>query len=1447
MVGRLYDTDGTTILEENHFNSWNSKLWSRVRSTFSVDLNNMYTTLRSNGLFTLENMLSYFERVWEVIPPKMYNESQQIKYINDGATGMVALHGNRKLQIKKWLRERIAYLDSKFGYYAGGGTNEQYVNFRMNYQGAVSLDISTYYTVYAKVRWASKNEQIIRIAKGQKKTFSYYSDVGTDREVMIMLPESLKTIENISNIHPNSIDISKATKLTQIEAHNPNLFSVDLSKNKYLRKVDFNGCEKLGTETATMSLNYCKYLNYVDLRGTKLTAVTFGTKGGSLRKIYYPSTIQSLNLVNQGLLTDMILPYGADGSKAPVDLATINVENCPLIERLIDLENDPTSLSGMKYCRNLTLNNSIKLKKFNFYGFTRLANVNLQNMESLEEVDFLNMTEVGQTSDLRYIGVSACPNMTTISMNVDNPNYEITWANDSILDLQTSGGVRNIYSNCVIKGLNTILLPVTIENMYFTNEYGSGYSDIINIWSPSSATVSKTGVYPIAYHLNNNNETDDYTGIDFKDLHLYNIDLGALVKIPNAINFSLYPTNTNPNFNKNRDGSTLPYLQPEGILDLSNYTESLARFFNGVDLDKLQIIVNNLLSQKDLSYCFYNSTFSDRSRVSPILDNLVEVSNLDYCFYRTSIDSIDILNSVNLASTSCSLRYTFGGCPNIVELVDVVIPNSVSTAEGIFSDNTNLRTITNITINSPIATKLLKGCSQLASITGVITSPVLESLLEDCYKLSDISQFTIDSIPTNLKAFVKGTKLLKTLNLENVDLAQNIYFDEMCMNSGVTMLKMRGQLGVRKSTWANFISGTNNLYVDLSNSSFISNNFNNKNNFNGGNNFTVDFSNANLSQYLSFKGYFANGGIKKLIIDGAKFNVSGVSFENMCMNCTKLIEDVIFPANYVTNVTNCYNGCTNLKTVHSNWKQTYGKSGFAYDNCYTGCTGIYTIDDVVVVNEYSTGLDEIPVKWGGYGMDSSVCGIYELTFTETDANDEPTTVVYETKWQSYNYNAPSKRVNWGDGTITEDGSTTHTYVSPGVYIVKGNILLGTNQTLTDSTKNHLTKVIQHPSSVQPYYNGCKKLNYAKLRRNFTNTRQIFEGCGLLETLDISESNFENCSDYTGFLNGCKQLRKDGIIGFDNLQFRGRMESTFKDCINFGDWSFVLEKDFSEVTSLYGTFQSSSFDIEDISSASFDNVTNYTLAFAGTPITQHHVKFSNKVRMLERTYINCKNLTKVTMTADSDLSNVYRRVGMFSGCTNLIEEFDFSTINPNISEGAGNNTELSTGFPNTDVYSNCGNLVTIEKFKCLNYLCNYAGAYGNMGASPVGGCTNLKVLKEFDVTFTKSFPTARDIFINNDYWISQGWRWFIGLNNLQEIGFKGEVYSADDFRDYRILRGCKTQNFTADTWQSFVDIFPDNSSTGITKRVCVGTNIAHIPETYANLLTSKGYTLYAANS
>ena len=578
----------------------------------------------------------------------------------------------------------------------------------------------------------------------------------------------------------------------------------------------------------------------------------------------------------------MVLPYGENGNNAAVDLATINIENCPNIQRMIDLSTDPTSLSGMKYCRNLTLNNAIKLTNFNFYGFTRLANVNLQNMDNLKEVDFLNMTEVGQTSDLRYIGISACPNMTTISMNVDNPNYEITWATDSILDLQTAGGVKNIYSNCVIKGLTTILLPVTIENMYFTNEYGSGYSDIVNIWSPSSATVSKTGVYPVSYHLNSNNEVDDYTGIDFKDLHLYNIDLGALVRIPNAINFSLYPTNTNPNFNKNRDGNTLPYLQPIGTLDLSNYTESLARFFNGVNLNNLQLVVNKTLPQTNLSYCFYNSTFDDGDKIAPVLDNLISISNMDYCFYKTSISDISILNRVNFANGT-SMRYCFAYCPNIIELTDTTLSSKIGDSSYMFSGS-GLTTVRNVTTSSRNITgffsycnnlvvvenfvadgtdsyeSLFQGCAMsLPPLTSIPDNIVnIKNMYRDCPNLTSINNFIFHENLVEVEGFIIGCS--KLTNANNVSIAGSFYND---IFRGVSSLKYVNNLLItyvgRSMNFAHMFDGCNDLIeMSFHSDSYTEQVISMDYMFRGTSMKSLDFSNVSFPKITSMKYMFAD-------------------------------------------------------------------------------------------------------------------------------------------------------------------------------------------------------------------------------------------------------------------------------------------------------------------------------------------------------------------------------------------------------------------------------------------------------------------------------------------------------------------------------------------------------------------------------------------------------------
>ena len=164
-VGNIYDEENPdVIVEPNQFNSWNGRLCERMRNTFGADLKAMWTTLRANGTFNYDNFIKYFDEIWDVLPPTMYNASQQIKYIDYGTTGQVALHGNRKHQIKKFLRERLAYLDSKFEFYSDGGS-ENYVNIRMNTLGDVSLTVETYYPVYYTIKWATNNIETHRILK----------------------------------------------------------------------------------------------------------------------------------------------------------------------------------------------------------------------------------------------------------------------------------------------------------------------------------------------------------------------------------------------------------------------------------------------------------------------------------------------------------------------------------------------------------------------------------------------------------------------------------------------------------------------------------------------------------------------------------------------------------------------------------------------------------------------------------------------------------------------------------------------------------------------------------------------------------------------------------------------------------------------------------------------------------------------------------------------------------------------------------------------------------------------------------------------------------------------------------------------------------------------------------------------------------------------------------
>ena len=751
-------------IESGSYNTSNSNLWSKVWDYFNTELKEEWAKMRQDR-FTLDNLMEYiYNQQIAQIPAKMYNDDAQVKYLEFGSLYTYCCHGNKEHQIRRWLRERIAYVDSMLGYFT---SQDDQVTIRMNKSGPVSFSVTTYIPLYFSVKWsnATGGTQTIKMKRGETKEFSYNSTTATDQEVIIYHAQYIKDLNNLSNLNPSSCILANALKLTNVEIHSPLLYNVNVTNNKYLRNINLRNCTALGTVTATgssLDLSKCKYLQHCDIYNTNLTEVQLGSEGGSLLDIFYPKSVQTIQLIKQRLLHTIGLPYGNNGDEIPTSLYTVTIQECPNITKLNTSTNAAinSSFVSMSYCNNLTIRNSLDLEELNFDGFHRLKNVVIENMYNLTSIGFNDLLPRGETSTIQYIGMSNCPKLETLELNCTSNDYEITFADKAVLNLGGLFGLKSITSNCVLKGIETIVVPMKLESMFFTNDYGEGYSSIKNIWVSSVCDVNTSGSTAKVTYVGDSN----YSGIDFNGMNLKNIDLGALVNIPNAINFNIAPTTVNPHFNLNRDGETYPYLQPEGSIDLTNYTESLARFFDGIDLDKLQIICKGSMPQTDLSYCFYNATFSKLQSITTLLNKVANIVNLDYCFYKTTINNTSVISSIKMGTNS-TMNYTFAECPNITTLNNITIPKNVVAVEGMFY-KCPLTSINSMIVNVQGSIKgLFKGCEKLTSITTLLIPNVtdVESTFEGCINLETLTGFNLPTTCTNVSNLFKGCYKLTRL------------------------------------------------------------------------------------------------------------------------------------------------------------------------------------------------------------------------------------------------------------------------------------------------------------------------------------------------------------------------------------------------------------------------------------------------------------------------------------------------------------------------------------------------------------------------------------------------------------------------------------------------------------------------------------------------------------
>ena len=623
-----------------------------------------------------------------------------------------------------------------------------------------------------------------------------------------------------------------------------------------------------------------------------------------------------------------------------------------------------------------------------------------------------------------------------------------------------------------------------------------------------------------------------------------------------------------------------------------------------------------------------------------------------------------------------------------------------------------------------------------------------------------------------------------------------------------------------------------------------------------------------VSKVKNFSLAFSYTSIESLDVSNWKTS-SVTSMGSMFQNCSSLTSlDVSkWDTSSVTTIYSMFTSCSSLTSLDvSNWKTS---SVTNMSDMFRMCSGLTSLDisgwdiqETCVTDRliYQMGSNFTNFKWGNWRHSfdisrvntltsecikdllanlATVTGGQTLTLGSTNLAKVSTADILAAQLKGWTIDGASNTtVVFATDTISENNTVTEC----GIQLTDANRNTRINEVLgaytactklylfDDGTVTSLASLFMHNSTYRDRVTAVEIMSgffknltltdhmfiYCKMTsldlRNFdvssiTDMNSMFYGCNMLTSLDVSNWDTSSVTKMNGMFYGCTSLTSLDVSNWKTSSVTN-MSSMFVRCSQLTTLD-VSKWDVSKATSMGSMF-------EGCSNLSSLDVSNWDVS---------------SVMYMNNMFQNCSSLTSLDISGfkTSSLTNIH---SMFYGCSSLTS-LDFTGWNMSKIKAFG---------------QFCGNCTSLESVIGLNL-----SSYSDFNGSPntfLGfvGCSSLKTIKDIDVSFTVTMGTTYLNSVKDEqvFWVETAWRWFKGLNNLENITFKGELGSWDTLSSYRILVACDTSKFTLETWESFVSIFPETSTN---KTIYMGksqANLDAVPDSIKTALINKGYTLGFSN-
>ena len=409
---KSYGAEGAAGRGKGMYSTPDSRLWNAVRSqifswggtwdndssTFTQDsFREAYRQLRVDGILTYQNLWNFYNSVVGSIGQMMYNEDALIKYLdtnistnNDPTTynfpNMGRLHGTRELLTKRWLRDRLYYLDSLFDIKSSGEATKTYIKNIRSYLTGIPLDITVKTKCPVFVTSTQGDYDIEDVKLCDQNFFAKYDFFTTTGNEINHTLNNASLISYARGLYNGlaTLDMGEAVNLLEIAfpgtAYLQNLTTTGM---KALRTVNLRDCPQL---TSTLNLTSALFLSELDISNTKMPGIELPA-GGTLRIFNAENTLLSgLDIVGQTQLETLNL------SKS-TGLTNVKIANCDSLRELTITESKLVSLE-IEQCPSLE-----KVILSHNASLTKLSFVNCPNVKVLD-LSYCSNTSFAQYNDI---------------------------------------------------------------------------------------------------------------------------------------------------------------------------------------------------------------------------------------------------------------------------------------------------------------------------------------------------------------------------------------------------------------------------------------------------------------------------------------------------------------------------------------------------------------------------------------------------------------------------------------------------------------------------------------------------------------------------------------------------------------------------------------------------------------------------------------------------------------------------------------------------------------------------------------------------------------------------------------------------------------------------------------------------------------------------------------